>query len=313
MKKLFSIFILIWSVQNASAQFDYGFDFSKAGSGGFQFLKIAVGARETALGNAATALSNSANTVFWNVGNLGFITERQIQLSQNEWLVNSKHSAAALAFPLGGYVIGLSIVNLSIDEFEETTVQSPLGTGRMVNAGDLMVGLSLAKQFTDKLSIGGQVKYVREELDVESFNNVLFDIGTTYYTGFHNLRLAFALQHFGPDIQVLDLKFRMPLLFRVSAAEDIISTSSQRFSTAIELVHPTDNNEWVNWGLEYEFQQFLALRGGYRINVDEGNLAFGAGLKSPKMMGVNFNLDYAYVNFGEIFGATHRFSIGFIF
>ena len=119
-------FLIICSAVPALGQFDYGFDFSKAGSAGFQFLKIGVGARETAIGNAATAMSNEANTVFWNVGNLGFVDKRQLQLSHKEWLISSSHDAVALALPFGSYVLGLSLISLSIAEFEETTVQDPL-------------------------------------------------------------------------------------------------------------------------------------------------------------------------------------------
>ena len=49
------ILICIALVQGATqiqAQLDYGFDFEKTGSAGFQALKIAIGARESALGEA---------------------------------------------------------------------------------------------------------------------------------------------------------------------------------------------------------------------------------------------------------------------
>jgi hypothetical protein len=78
-----------------------------------------------------------------------------------------------------------------------------MGTGRMVSAGDLLIGVAAARRFTDKLTIGLQLKYVRESLDNDVVSNVLFDVGSIYYTGFHNLRLGFALQHFGPDMKVL--------------------------------------------------------------------------------------------------------------
>ena len=64
---------------------------------------------------------------------------------------------------------------------------------------------------------GGQIKYVREKLDDESFDNFLFDIGTIYHTGWRDLRLGFALQHFGPDMKFINKTFRTPLLFRVGA------------------------------------------------------------------------------------------------
>ena len=66
MKKL----IIIFLVRFLFAQLDYGFDFSKSGSAGFQFLKIDIGAGPTGMGGAATSLVNDGNAIFWNVAGI---------------------------------------------------------------------------------------------------------------------------------------------------------------------------------------------------------------------------------------------------
>jgi hypothetical protein len=293
----------------AAAQGDLGFDFEKSGSAGFQFLKIALGARESALGEAAAAMSDDANAVFWNVGSLARIGERQAAFTHNEWLVNSSMDALVVAMPLGPYAVGVSLVRFGIEPFEETTVLEPDGTGRTVEAGDFMVGLAASRRFTDRLSIGVQAKYVHESLDDDAFTNVLFDVGALYYTGFRRLRLAFTLQHFGPDVEGLEQTFRTPLLFRVAVADDLITGPDVRITSALELVHPTDNNEWVNGGVEAVLMDVLALRTGYRLSVDEGAWSFGGGVMPPRVQGVSLKADYAYVPFGEVLGATHRFTV----
>ena len=291
------------------AQGDLGFDFEKAGAGGFQFLKIALGAREGALGEAAAALSNDANAVFWNVGALAQIEEQQATFTHNEWLVNSSLDAVVIAVPVGSYAVSASLVRFGIEGFEETTVLEPDGTGRMVEAGDVMVGLAASRRFTDRLSIGAQAKYVSERLDEDTFSNVLFDVGALYYTGFRDLRLAFVLQHFGPDVQALRQDFRTPLLFRVAVADDLVNLGDVRVSGALELVHPTDNSEWVNAGVEAVALDVLSVRAGYRMNVDEGAWSFGGGVAVPAVQGVALKADYAYVPFGDILGPTHRFTV----
>lgn len=303
-------FALLLAVPPAQAQLDYGFDFEKTGSAGFQALKIGIGARESALGEAASSLTHDANAVFWNVGALPLISGPQVYFTHNEWLVNSRVDALVAAVPMGAYTFGLSVMNFGIEKFEETTVTDPEGTGRMVNAGDFMVGLAASRRFTDRLTIGLQVKYMREKLDQDSFSNFLFDVGTLYYTGFRQLRLAFTLQHFGASVDGLRQSFRMPLLFRMSAADELVATQSFRLSTSVELVHPTDNNEWVNWGLESVLLDVLALRAGYRFRVDQGHLSLGAGLTPPAVANFRLTLDYAYVPYGDILGATHRFTFG---
>ncbi|MCB0299419.1 MAG: hypothetical protein KDE52_05140, partial [Calditrichaeota bacterium] len=163
MKKYLIILVLIAS-QTAFAQFDYGFDFSKSGTAGYQFLKIGVGAEQIALGDAVTATVHDAAAVFWNPAGLGWLENRQVIAHYSNWLVNSKHSAFVLAFPFKSLQLGFSVVSLNVESFEETTVDEPLGTGRMVDAGNVMAGFAVTRRFTDRLSIGGQVKFVQEKL-----------------------------------------------------------------------------------------------------------------------------------------------------
>ncbi len=314
MKKIIiSLSIIFLISQNTLAQFDWGFDFTKAGSAGLQFLKIGVGGRESAMGEAFTSLSDDVNAVFWNVAGIGFVTDPQLTFSHTNWLVESTHDAFAVAIPMKSFVIGLSAISFKIKEFEETTVLEPNGTGNMVGAGDYLVGLSLARRFTDKLTIGLQIKYVQEVLDNRSFENMLFDIGTIYHTGFRDLKLAFALQHFGPDMVLAEQQFRTPLLFRVGASDKIVASDFHRLVASIELVHPTDASEWINTGVEYTFMNILALRGGYQANDKEQRLTSGFGIMVPEIGKIKTNVDYAYGSFGDIFGATHRLTISLSF
>lgn len=315
-KKIFislQILFILFCAEKNFAQFDYGFDFSKAGSAGLQFLKIGVGAKESAMGEAVTAIVNDANSVFWNPAGLAYVEKREAILSHNQWLVDSKHNAAVIAYPIGSYVVALNAVTLDINEFEETTALQPDGTGRMVQAGDLLIGLSVAKRFTDKLSIGVQVKYVQEKLDDYKLSNVLFDVGTIYHTGFRQLRLGFALQHFGPDMNLVNQEFRTPLLFRVSAADEIFSTESVALTLAAELVHPTDNIEWVNFGMEINLLDYVELRGGYRLDNDLSKVSFGIGLRPPALSDFDFKIDYSYTPSEIVFNDIQRFTVGLAF
>lgn len=320
---------------NVFAQFDFGFDFSKAGSAGLQSLKIEAGARERGLGGAVTAVVNDANAIFWNVAGIGYVKDFELYASHSNWLVDSKHITFAAAYPAGPVVVGVSLMSMQINDFEETTALQPLGTGRMVSAGDISIGIGIARQFTDKLFIGGQIKYVQQKLDDLTFDNLLFDIGTIYNTGWRNLRLGFALQHFGPDMKFINKTVRTPLLFRVSAADDIFSSDNFLATFMIELLHPTDNNEWLNIGGEFVLFNALALRAGYRFRFiddeshltdenklseeptigssDQGNLSFGVGVKSPVLGLSNIKVDYAFTSYTQVFEDIHTITVGIEF
>jgi hypothetical protein len=312
--KIKLMLILILTMANiAVAQWDYGFDFSKAGTAGLQFLKIGVGARESAMGEAALGISKGANAIFWNPAGIAYVDQREATFSYTGWLLDMDLSATALTMSVRGIgTVGLSVIYMGVPEFQETTVQAQDGTGRMVSANDLGIGLAIARRFSDKLSMGGQVRYVKEQLDQDSFSNILLDIGAIYFTGFRHLNISVCAQQFGPDLKMLRDKFRMPLVFKVGLADDLINIEHQRLTLAIDLVHPTDNTERMNFGMEYSFFDWLFLRGGYRLNADLGNWSFGAGLKQS-LIGVNGSVDYSYTDFGEIMGGVNRFTVSFGF
>lgn len=303
------LFLVLIPIKGNYSQLDYGFDFSKSGTAGLQFLKIGAGAKETAMGEAVSSLVNDANAVFWNASGIAFVENYEVAFSHNSWLANSKHNSAVFAFPFASFVFAVSAASFQINEFEETTALMPDGTGRIVSAGDYVFGLAAARRFTDRLSIGLQVKYVHEKLDDYSINNILFDVGAIYATGFRDLTLGFSLQHFGPDMRLLNQDFRTPLLFRLSASDKQIIDDDFSITAAAELVHPTDNIEWVNMGLEFQLLKYIAIRGGHRINVDEGKWSFGLGLIPPLISGFSSRIDYAVILSENVFDNVQRLSV----
>ena len=226
--KIKLILILIFIMASTSqAQWDFGFDFSKAGTAGLQFLKIGVGARESAMGEAALGVSKGSNAIFWNPAGIAYVEGREATFSHAGWLLDIDLYASAIAMNVKNIgVIGLSVIYMGVPDFEETTVQAQDGTGRMVGAHDLGIGMAIAKRFTDKLSMGGQIRYVKEQLDQDSFSNILVDIGAIYFTGYRNMQISVCAQHFGPDIKMLRDRFRMPLVFKVGLADDLIHTNT---------------------------------------------------------------------------------------
>jgi hypothetical protein len=105
--------------------------------------------------------------------------------------------------------------------------------------------------------------------------------------------------------------FSPPTIFRIGFATEIIESEMNKVTTAIQLNHPNDNSENVSFGAEYWWKNLLALRGGYRLNMDEESVTLGGGLRLP----VNFfkmDLDFSYSNFGRL-GNSIRFSANVTF
>lgn len=312
--------IIFFSAQNASAQLIPVLGSQRAGTAMYQFLKIGVGGRAVGMGESFVAVANDASALYWNPAGITQIQGNELIFSHVNWPVDVRHEFFGYVLPLGSVNrIGFSVSALHTDEFEETTEFQPLGTGTFVSFGDISVGLTFARQMTDKFSVGATVKYIDENLAELHARNVLIDFGTYYWTGFGSTRFAVSVLNFGTNIQpdgtviqrdgtetTAFQDFAPPTIFRIGFASEFIDDEKQKLTGSIQLNHPNDNAENVNLGVEYWWNKTLALRGGYRVNVEEESFAFGGGLNVPLNL-IDLNLDFSYSDFGRL-GSASRFS-----
>ena len=83
---------------------------------------------------------------------------------------------------------------------------------------------------------------------------------------------------------------------------------------AFDAVHPNDNYEYINIGVETNINNMFSLRAGYpgigKKDAIEG-LSFGIGVKYPIMNSSNnLTVDYTSADFGPL-GIVQRVSLGF--
>lgn len=305
-------------------------DIERAGQSGWQFLKINGDARQAAMGGAFAAISSGdASAVFGNPAGLADIKKIDVQINVLKWVADIGHQSVAIAANLGDLgVVGASLAMLDYGDIPETINSSlgggttPLVTGNTFGANDLAAGISYARKITDNLSVGGNLRWMRQTIAELSMNNWSLDFGTIYYTGFQSLRVAVTARNFGPDskfggwseeFQTESDNVRMPLDFRVGLAMDFLDydRSPHLLTVVVEGDHPNDGREKFQVGVSYSFEKTFFLRGGYKFNYDVQRFTFGAGVTYPIGPCVG-TINYAYVDFGEL-TQVHMFSLGFSF
>ena len=322
MKKLFYIIIVttIISIEIKPQLFPVLGE-QRAGISTAQFLKIGVGGRATAMGDAFVAIANDASALYWNPAGLTQFSENQVMFAHNQWVVDINHDFLGAVYHLDdGNTFGVSLISLSMDEMKVTTEYAPFGTGEYFGFNDLAIGISYSKKMTDQFSFGGTVRYIEESLDKLKMRGIMIDLGTYYWTGLGSTRFAVTVTNFGndlaPDGEVVLVgnrtnsewqSFSPPTMFRIGFALEPYEDDENRVTTSIQLNHPNDNSENVSIGAEYVWNSMFFARAGYKINVDEQDFSFGAGVNIPVSM-ANISVDYAYANFARL-GSAHRFSI----
>lgn len=303
------------------------------GQAGANFLQIGVEPRGSALGGAVTATSDGAAALYWNPAGIINSSNIDIYLANTNWFLDTQLFYGGVTKKLGSFAIGLSVTSLYMDPMEITTEYASEGTGEFYDAGDLAVGLSLARSLTDRFTFGITAKYVREYIWNQDAAQIAFDVGSVYRTDFYNLRLGMVVRNFSgklrfsgqdldrriaeeearnqyknPRIERLTPDFRLPQVFQMGIAIDPIHSGSGRLTLSADVDVPSDNRERIITAVEYAFQDLAFLRGAYRFNYDSGDWTFGGGLNLA-VTGLQAQLDYSYSTQG-VLGEVHRFGLG---
>ncbi|MCC7430795.1 PorV/PorQ family protein [bacterium] len=326
------------------------FGAEKVGQTAFQSQKISKGVRGMAMGDAFVALTNDVTSVYWNPAGLMHISKdaNQIAVSRINMPADISYHTLAYGRNAGFGAIGVNVDFLTTDKIVERTVDAPGGTGRTFSASEMTVGLSFAQSLIDNFSYGFTVKYLRNDFHDYKQQSFSFDLGLQYKTDFRGLILGIAVRNFGPDAKfdgtytnyrpaqqggsTKDEKFgtaAQPNDFKfalASSAKDLLGISlgeKDDILMSIQLESPSDRKERLTFGTEYNFQQMIFLRGGYKFNAGEENFALGFGL-NYNLGGMTYTFDYAYLNFGSfdfassgagtaddsnLFTQPHRFSL----
>lgn len=311
----------------ASAQVSLGGQ--REGTSSASFLRIAVGARATAMGESFVAVANDPSAIFWNPAGLASLQRREIAASHVEWPADIQYDHLTLVVPshrLGGS-IGLQVALLGTT-IDETTDLQPFGTGRQFSYTDFVTGVSFARRWTDKLLVGVGAKYLHEDLGSQvggpTTGAVLFDVGSIFYLGLGSIRIATALTNFGSEIrpsgqytspysgEVREFDgFDPPMTFRYGLAFEPIENSAQRLTASFEMSQPADNKLQAKAGGEWMLRHSFALRSGYNFSADQLKFSAGAGFAGD-FGSHRGTLDYAYTD-GGFLGGIHRATLGLRF
>ena len=315
---------------------------SKVATTAASFLEIGVGSRAIGMGGAFVAVADDATALYWNSAGIARLKKSEMVFIHTKWIAGINYNYLGSAFPIGGVgVIGISITSLSTEEMMVRTIDMPEGTGERFGVGDLALGIAFARNLTDRFSIGFNTKYIQQKIWHMSSTGFALDIGTLFTTQFNGMKIGMSVSNFGGKMQMLgkdtfvnfDIapsqdgsndripanlktdKFPLPIVFRVGLAMDILDGGSNKITFAIDGAHPNDNTEFVNLGMEYSFDGFLFLRGGYKnlfLLDSEENFTLGGGLIYNINRAVLIKVDYSYQEFGRLTN-TQSFSLSFEF
>ncbi len=330
--RFFLVVVLVWS------GVVYGDRYQKLAQTSFQFLSVVSDARGVGMGEAMTGLGLGSSGLFFNpAGMVEMEGSSELRLSMNRWIAGINHYTMSYGMKLGRYgeygVLGLSGQVVDYGEFYGTRVDKTSEKGYedtgIFGLSAWAIGIGYGKSLTDRFSVGGQVRVVRQDLGrsrvpvvssvgdtvLEERENALmplaFDFGTRFKTGVKSLVFGMSVRNFSKEVKYVQEGFQLPLVFNLGVSMDVLDVlggvvPGERMDVGIEASHYRDHAEQVKVGMEYEVVRGLMLRMGYKSSEDEGGVSFGLGVK-----GKGLGLDYAYTPYG-VFERVQRVTVRFV-
>ncbi len=298
---------------------------------GFQFLTVVSDARAAGMGNAVNSIPMESGSLFFNPAGLAETTHWfEASASNNQWIAGIRHMTASMAFRprKGRYgTIGFSAQSVDYgDKFMGTVIVSESENDQgYIDTGDieptaLAIGVGYAKALNDRFSVGGQVRWVRQDFGdmivpvtdttraEVRFREVplAFDFGTLFKTGFKSLAFGMSVRNFSREVKYIRESFELPLVFTLGIHADLMDWipdggGTQSAILSIDAKHDRSHPEQLCVGLDYRAMNMLSCRIGYMsrskvskdVHVDENMMSYGVGLS---LAGVT--VDYAYTPFG---------------
>lgn len=323
---LLAFMMAVAAPPSAEAQLLPSLGGDRAGTSGYQFLKIPIDARSSALGESVVATAFDATALYWNPALAASLPGIQLGVHHTAYFVDVTLEYAAATYNIPGTTItvGGSLQTMNSGEMDVTTEFQPLGTGETFRLIDIAAGLTFSQQLTDLFAYGVTTKYVTERVAGLSAESVVFDVGFMYFVGGTGAQLAVSVRNFGIDGRpegqlartvidedpvLIEDEFEAltpPTTFHLGFAyEALKNRTSSSLLVSSQLNNPNDNAENWNVGVEYGWNDTVFLRTGYRFGIEEMTTpSLGFGLGAP-FVGSTFRFDYSF-NRLERLGNVHR-------
>jgi hypothetical protein len=287
----------------------------------YNFLKLDVDARSSAMAGSFITAENDVNILFYNPSGIATLEKSQVSAGFFKYLldINSGNAAFAMKYKDYGYFsAGIRYVNYgSFDKYDENF--NNVGT---FSANDFALSVGYANVYDGKLFYGANAKFIYSNIDEFTSTGLAMDLGFMYKITEYDASLGISLLNLGTQISsYLDTKENLPLELRFGGSKKLEYLPLLFNFSFNNLAEDTDDfiDRFKNFSLggEFTLSDYLNLRIGYN-NQQRQNLKTGSSIGIGGFSaGIGFRyedkyfIDYGFNSMGNI-GATHRINLKYV-
>lgn len=275
-----------------------------------------------------------------NVAGMAFTTKGEIMFSRTAWLSGSgiNLNAFGIAHRISeSSVLGLTVMNVNFGDIEITNEIFPDGGIGTYSPQFSNIGVSFAKEFSNRIYGGATLRLINQSISDANASGAAFDAGIQYHAGENDrLKFGISLRNIGTPMRFAgdgmayrgslnnatfeqtllqrSAQFELPSLMNIGGSYDLKKTDSYRLTAAANFTSNSFTSDIIGAGLEFDFKNLFAVRGGYNYQGDKNNaytgLAGGVTFNLPygeeKLKGFRFDYSYRTTN---PFSGTHSFGV----
>lgn len=277
----------------------------KAGTTGASFLSVGAGADVLGMGGTTLGFGSGLGAASWNVAALGNLNGSEYVFSHAALTGESPQDWVAAGGRFGASHTHWGLTGLYEGDGSFEGRDASNNPTASFNASSMALGFQLAQGFGSGSSIGVGMKYATEKLGDVTGGGVTFDAGLRLQAGPFGFGAA-AQNAFG-KMSYSGVAYDFPTNYGAGVAFTIPSSG---VTLAVDANFPNAYYTDVRGGVEWRYRDRLALRTGYRKEMDAtdgeplGGPTFGMGA------GANgFWLDYGFVTGGASGSGQHRVAL----
>lgn len=327
------------TVGDASAQTTEN---ERIGTAAMEELTVPVTPQTVALGTALTgglATMSGVEALASNPASAMLNQSTNAMFSRMNYVADVGVNYFGIAQHFGNNNLAITITSWDYGDIPLTTVDDPeINENNTWSASSTVLGLTYARQLTDRIGAGVTVKGLSRNIDDMDSRGMALDAGMTYVVGESGLRFGVSLRNFGPQMgfsgiglqetiggsgpggdfdvpgEVRDSDSELPSMLNFGGAytRELASQMSATFLANFRS-NSYDVDQYAA-GLELGFQNLLYVRGGADFTTEDdmrhwSTWNFGAGINVP-IGESGLTIDYAYRP-SEIFDGVNIISASF--
>lgn len=275
-----------------------------AANTGLAYLKLGIGARSIAMGEAFSSLSDDGTAFIYNPARMNANENGNVTAMFNKTMLDMTTNYVGAKFRIKKFGIGVGLLKTTISDIEVRN--NPGAPLEKFNADNFSGGISLSYEVYKNLAVGITGKLLYEKIYIDEASGFGMDFGANYI--YNNFSFAAVLSNVGSMNALKNSETKMPTSLRFGASYNY-KKDNLSITGAVDGYKVLDGGTFHgHFGAEGGYKDFVFLRAGYMSGYDNKGFTAGVGFKYKSLY-----LDYAFQPYSTGFGSGNSISLGYNF